>query len=573
MNANTALIPALHLVSARGGGSVRFACDLVALAPGSGLLHVDEQTAVLEIPGDPIRFRPYAIATGHDAAAWLQALIQQLGAPLLHVHFMHPTTLALLESWSALDQPWLLSVHDLGFLSPHAFESSRIEPDPDPQWINRWRVLMSTVAAVTLPSPYLMEVFARQFPQQHTQLVAPGVELPEPSAHLPTSLRKIAVIGGLGPHKGKERLFRWLQSDAGQRYSWVLIGYTDDQLYPERCAHDRLWVHGPFLHQQTAHWLEHYAVDLVVFPNQMAESFSYALSDVWAAGVPALVPDAGALGQRMRQHGAGGLLANPDDVQALNLDLNALEDAVQLHEWRQLLLHQRTDMVPTLAMMERSMTQVHQAMTIDAGSKPLPMALVDLQPYLRTQLDELVFRKENIRLARDYGQVREWADKLKSDVSTMESTLADLGQARSEIEAVLANREIDIAALQARNREVEADATSVRERNARVEADAAELVARAHEIEIQLQLQSARTQALEQDLIHWRTQAELEVQRQQAQAQTISELQQRLHELGMQMHVLQIKATRYDRVRAWVPEWIISAARWLRAGIRGRSGS
>jgi hypothetical protein len=51
--------------------------------------------------------------------------------------------------------------------------------------------------------------------------------------------------------------------------------------------------------------LRDYGVDLVLFPSAGPETFSYTLSEAWAAGQPVLVPPIGALAERVRAHDAG----------------------------------------------------------------------------------------------------------------------------------------------------------------------------------------------------------------------------------------------------------------------------
>ena len=57
-----------------------------------------------------------------------------------------------------------------------------------------------------------------------------------------------------------------------------------------------------------AAWLAAYRTETVLFPNRLPESFSYTLSEVWSAGIPVIVPDHGALGDRVERDGGGWLL-------------------------------------------------------------------------------------------------------------------------------------------------------------------------------------------------------------------------------------------------------------------------
>jgi hypothetical protein len=53
-------------------------------------------------------------------------------------------------------------------------------------------------------------------------------------------------------------------------------------------------------------------VSLVVYPSAGPETFSFTLSEVWAAGRPAIVPPIGALANRVAEAGAGWVLSDEE---------------------------------------------------------------------------------------------------------------------------------------------------------------------------------------------------------------------------------------------------------------------
>ncbi len=576
----TARLPrrALHLVSASGGGMTRFARDLHAHGDGHALLHASADTWVLESgSGSDARYTPYLLPDGDAAADWLDALLAGQGCDLLHLHYLHADTLPLLQAWSARGRSWIASLHDVGFLRADAFATSVGLPQVDTEWSARWLRVLSTAAAITAPSEFLARVLAGAFPGLLAKLVDPGV-LPRLAAPRPgRPLRSIAVVGALGAHKGKDRLLQWLAHPAAERYRWTLVGYTEDQLQPGWLAGGRLRVHGPFLPQRTAHWLRHYDVDLVLFPNRLAESFSYALSDVWAAGIPVLVPDAGALGERVRKHGGGAVLERPDDAAAVHARLAQLAEdgGAGLAGWRDEVAMRRHAMVPTITSMVESMTRIYADIPIAAPSEA---AAVDaLQPYLRRQLDDTVFRHENIRLARDYAQVRGWASKLERDIARLASDLETLTRLRAELDQRLGERDDAVSALRERNRAIEHDAAELRERNRLVEADAAQLAAQATELAGQRAADCATIAELSAHRQHLSQQLGEQQQRNALLAEVCDTLagelaimRQRINALELEVRPLRIKGARYDRVRAWLPGSLLSALRGLRECWRRR---
>jgi glycosyltransferase involved in cell wall biosynthesis len=120
----------------------------------------------------------------------------------------------------------------------------------------------------------------------------------------------VGVLGAIGPVKGARRLERLVARtrERGLRLRWVLVGYLDRQ-YQAYQDHDATFtVHGPYRRADVPALLDHYGIDLVVFPSAGPETFSFTLSEAWAAGRPALVPPIGALGERMSKQLGGWLM-------------------------------------------------------------------------------------------------------------------------------------------------------------------------------------------------------------------------------------------------------------------------
>ncbi len=550
----------------------RFARELCAHGDAHALLHAAADTWVVEAGrGDGARYTPYRLRSGDDVADWLDGLLTDHACELLHVHHLHVDTLPLLEAWTPRGRHWIASLHDVGFMRADAFVDGVGLPDIDDAWSARWQRVLATAAAITAPSAFLARLFANACPGLSATVVAPGVALAETAPRPARALRSIAIVGALGAHKGKDRLLRWLAHPAAESYRWTLIGYTEDQLHPGWLADGRLRVHGPFLPECTNEWLRYYDVDLAIFPNRLAESFSYALSDVWAAGVPVLVPDVGALGERVRAFGGGGLMPQPDDCTAVHAQLAQLagDGGEMLARWRVEIADHRNVMVPAIDSMVDAMARIHER--IPATTAEVATSAVDrLQWFLRTQLDDTVFRHENIRLARDYAQVRAWADKLEVDVARLDHDLRQIAELRGVLERQLRQRDEAIDALRTRNETVERDATALRARNLAVETDAARLAAQARALGDQLAARTATIAELSAHRLHLSLQLGVEQQRAalladvcNAHAGELAIMHQRINALEIELRPLRVKGARHDRALAWLP----TPLRWLLRGL------
>src|SRR5262249_26231860 len=86
---------------------------------------------------------------------------------------------------------------------------------------------------------------------------------------------------------------------------FVLIGYMDVEHGPWQSDDAMLTIHGRYDPSELPELLAHYQVKLVAFPSAGPETFSFTLSEAWAAGLPVIAPPFGALGERIAGTGAG----------------------------------------------------------------------------------------------------------------------------------------------------------------------------------------------------------------------------------------------------------------------------
>ena len=119
----------------------------------------------------------------------------------------------------------------------------------------------------------------------------------------------VAVLGAVGPDKGARRLERLadLVRATGASLRFVLIGYMDVEHGPWQSDDGVLTIHGRYEPRELPGLLAHYRVRLVAFPSAGPETFSFTLSETWAAGLPVIVPPFGALAERVAGTGAGWL--------------------------------------------------------------------------------------------------------------------------------------------------------------------------------------------------------------------------------------------------------------------------
>ena len=193
-------------------------------------------------------------------------------------------------------------------------------------WRERHRAFVAGASFVIAPSRWAADTFGAFFPVAVDVIAhgAPGVwaraastadrTAPPPPAGpvsavlLPADdVPTVAIVGAIGPDKGARRIeaLTALARSRGANLRFVVIGYLDRQSGPWQSDDARLTVHGRYDANALPRLLDHYRAALVAYPSHGPETFSFTLSEVWAAGRAVVVPPIGALRERVAGTGAG----------------------------------------------------------------------------------------------------------------------------------------------------------------------------------------------------------------------------------------------------------------------------
>jgi glycosyltransferase involved in cell wall biosynthesis len=438
----------VHLAPMQVGGIDRHVRDIVAtVGRRQAIWHVSETLDVLELSGEP-RFIPMAPAppAGPGAAALLKYL-RDAAVGIVHVHSVDAATRARL-AWlrEQFGMPYLVTLHDVSFLDPHAFDRAGV-PEANAQWIEELRPVIERAAQVIAPSQFIRELATRAFPKARLTVIANGLAsdaatrpplAPRPEYTPQAPKHVVAVVGAIGPHKGSE-LVEALpalleESDIGI----VVIGYTDRRLGAGWAAPGRLYVHGPYEEDELVSWLRGYRAELVLFPNQLPESFSYALSQAWAAGVPALAAPLGALAERIGLHGGGWLLPAAFDAPVVAARLRQLfspGEAAEVKRVKSALQQDNASRIPTLADMARDLDTLYARFAAPAADGTAAPDAKALEALVAANLDGMAFRRELVKLAEELAELRvhsaqrekdnaAWIAKLQGDIGAVNAELA-----------------------------------------------------------------------------------------------------------------------------------------------------
>jgi GT2 family glycosyltransferase len=169
--------------------------------------------------------------------------------------------------------------------------------------------------AVIVPSADVARRVARHAPgvapavrpwQQDPPAAAPGLAWPGPAS--PDRALHVAVVGAIGPEKGFAVLLDCVRDAAARRLAirFTVIGHTSDD--DALLAAGPVFVTGEFAAAEADALIRAQGADLALLPSIWPETWCYALSDAWAAGLWAAVFDIGTPASRVRGSGRGWVL-------------------------------------------------------------------------------------------------------------------------------------------------------------------------------------------------------------------------------------------------------------------------
>ena len=118
----------------------------------------------------------------------------------------------------------------------------------------------------------------------------------------------VAFIGGIAEHKGSQTIYSLIKSRlTDSTVKWFLLGNIGDRNIADMPPSE-LTKTGPYDRNQLPTLISNHNIKLVCILSIVPESFCYTLSEALMCGIPVVVRDIGALGDRVRQLDCGWIV-------------------------------------------------------------------------------------------------------------------------------------------------------------------------------------------------------------------------------------------------------------------------
>lgn len=172
------------------------------------------------------------------------------------------------------------------------------------------------------------------------------------------------------------------------------------------------------------------SVDLAVIPSRCSESWSFVLDEAFLLGLPVIVPNRGALGERVKGAGAAFEADDPASLTAV-FDRLFLEPSM-LHEWR--------DRIPTLPQMKKHTEAIERVYGEAVSSRaPLPRTPLEVR---KRRLDAKAYQLEQRNRAMEDAMAR--MRNLQSDYDRANTTLEEMDRSHREKDKRIAQLQEDV---------------------------------------------------------------------------------------------------------------------------------
>lgn len=203
----------------------------------------------------------------------------------------------------------------------------------------RMAALLQGAAAVVACSEYVAGVFRAEFPEVEVRVIHHGIDLLRfgaPAKTRPSETIVFGYVGTLSATKGVHILAEAFARAAPDNAVLKLIGPAFDEAFSYNLAEigrcGSISIDPPISAAEIPAALAQF--DVLCLPSTVPETFSLAVHEGFAAGLPCLVSDLGYPAQLVREHGCGDV-AKRGDVSAWSQTIGKLASTPgKLAEWR-----------------------------------------------------------------------------------------------------------------------------------------------------------------------------------------------------------------------------------------------
>ncbi len=255
---------------------------------------------------------------------------------LVHVHHTLGHTLDVFYEAFRLNIPVVITLHDFYYLCPTInlldidlnyckgvlddercsnclnMKLGKIEKTLR-EWRNEIQQILIGVSKIFVPNKTVKEIYCEYYQgiDAKISVIEHGIAL-EKSGYKPRADKKeyfnIAFIGNVFPHKGSNIIYDLITHNAESDIRWHIFGWTGGDAKLSQLSRNDLHKHGSYDRNKLVDLLCANNIHLICILSIWPETYCYTLTESICAGIPVLVSDLGALGDRVQDSGTGWIV-------------------------------------------------------------------------------------------------------------------------------------------------------------------------------------------------------------------------------------------------------------------------
>lgn len=267
-----------------------------------------------------------------------EKIINTFKIDIIHIHQMIGHTFDITVIAEKYNIPIIYTIHDFYCVCPkinllnecgeycrnfndiekcnHCLSSMGYESGFIIKWRNNFKNLLDKSRYIISPSASALDIVRSYYPleDKKTRIIEHGHldELLVINKNLRTDVAynfdslNIMTLGSIWPYKGERIIYELSKLTYNKPVKWFIIGSSSEIHKIGYNKERNIYVTGAYKnYNDLLKRIKDNHIQLAIFPSIWPETFCYALSECWMAGIPPIVSNLGALEERVAKTGCG----------------------------------------------------------------------------------------------------------------------------------------------------------------------------------------------------------------------------------------------------------------------------
>lgn len=250
-------------------------------------------------------------------------ILSKLNIAIVHINHLINHSFSLISKIKEKEIPYIVNIHDFYYICPSIhlidenynfcnFNCSNCSYDIE-NWQNNFHSFLKDAKYIIAPSNSVINLYKEIYPDLNNfKLIEHGRNLKK--AHnlytVPDGKVKIVVPGHISPHKGSYLIAQIKDLDLEGKIEFHFVGTQ----IPNLKAYGE--TYGRYQREEFNCIISKIKPSYVAILSTCPETYSYTLTESWAARIPVIATNLGALKERIEKTGGGWVLdyTSPSDI-------------------------------------------------------------------------------------------------------------------------------------------------------------------------------------------------------------------------------------------------------------------